>query len=44
MELYNLPAGHFQVLYNIAINRQNSESGKEQMEAEAMEDALEEVM
>ena len=43
-ELYNMPAGEFLVLYNIAIERNNSEEGKKQLEAEALEDTLEEVM
>ena len=44
MELYNMPAGHFNVLYNIAMTRNQSEEGKKQLEAEAVEDTLEEVM
>lgn len=44
MDIYNLPAGTFLILYNLAIERMNSEEGKKQLEAEAVEDTLQEVM
>lgn len=37
-----MPCAMFQVLYMIAFERMKSEEGKEQAQAEAMEDALEE--
>ena len=42
MELYEMPCSMFQILYTIAYERMKSEEGKEQVQAEAMEDALEE--
>lgn len=42
MELYEMPCAMFQVLYTIAFERMKSEEGKEQAQADAVEDALEE--
>jgi len=39
-----MPAGEFLVLYNIANERNSSEEGKKQLEAEALEDTLEEAV
>ena len=44
MELYNLPAGTFLILYSMAMERMDTEEGKKQLEAEAAADALQEVM
>ena len=37
-----MPCAMFQVLYTIAFERMKSEEGKEQAQAESVEDALEE--
>lgn len=37
-----MPCAMFQVLYTIAYERMQSEEGKKQLEAEAVEDTLEE--
>ena len=42
MELYNMPCAMFQILYTIALKKTKSEEGKQQIQAEEMEDALEE--
>jgi hypothetical protein len=42
MELYEMPCAMLQVLYTIAYEKMKSEEGKQQIQAEEMEDALEE--
>lgn len=43
MEMINLPLRYQVELYNIAMERSQSEAGKKMIEADAMEDALEEL-
>lgn len=42
MELYNMPCSMFQVLYLIAYEKNSTEEGKKALEADAVEDVLEE--
>ena len=42
MELYEMPCSMFQVLYAIAYERMKSEEGKKQVQADAVEDMIEE--
>lgn len=42
MELYEMPASMFKVLYMIAFEKMQSEEGKKEAQADAVEDVLEE--
>lgn len=44
MELYTMPCSMFQILYRIAFEKQKSEEGKKQLENEAQEEILEDVI
>lgn len=42
MELYEMPVSMFQVLYMIAFEKMNSEEGKKEAEADAVEEVMDE--
>lgn len=42
MELWNMPCSMLQILYKIAYDKMQTEEGKKEIEAGAVEDALEE--
>lgn len=42
MELYNMPVAMFQVLYYIAWEKMQSEEGKKEIQADAVENEIEE--
>ena len=43
-DIYNMPAGMFQVLYKLAIDKNASEEGKKENQAIALEEELQGVM
>lgn len=42
MELYEMPVSMFSVLYMIAFEKMKSEEGKKELQADAVEDMMEE--